>query len=599
VRNRTTGWISFVLLGISAGVFGGLLEGAVRLWLQLAGATNFEMRLTALSTRVVWVTPLSYGALFGLTGLLFVALERAIRIIDWHRVAVVLFATLACLPAFVASGRIANISALLLALGLGISLDRLLPRVPDARIRRIRATTPWLIGLAAVTGFAVELNERQSERHFEAALPPASPNAPNILLIVLDTLRADHLPSYGYPRSTAPALKRVAEQGIQFDRTIAASSWSLPSHVSLLTGRYPREHGAHIDRYDGRFQTLGSAFLEHGYSTAVISANSTVFSRAQGFGPGFVSFDDSFYSPADAFTRTIYGKQIRELALTAKGERYRPVRRSAESVTRAARGWIAAHRVRPFFLMLNYFDMHDPWPSIDWRDELPLKASVGPARDEDADDHQTPYSVEDIRTKVDAYDSTLMYVDRWLSELFRYLDDEGLSGNTAVVVTSDHGEALGQHRFMFHGGSLHIEQIHVPLIIRFPGRIPAGVRVPTPVSHTSIPNTILELADVVSRIQFPGTSLGRFWKDPGTTRDWPLPMAELKYRPWRRVLAGQDSLRSLVDSDWHYIEHSLAEPELFNLNEDAGEVQNVAKEQRHQDLIRRYQAVFDGLQQVP
>jgi arylsulfatase A-like enzyme len=586
----TQRWIHFALLGVCAGVLGGLLEGVGRSWLQLAGVNNFEMRLTALSPRLLWAAPLWYAVLFGSIGLLFAAASRVVPRLEWSRPALVVLGALAFLPLVVATGRIANVSALILALGLGVAIDRLLPQSPSVRTRLVRRGTPWLVLAAAVAALGVEFSERYIERRQRAALPALSRNAPNVLLIILDTLRADHLPTYGYARPTAPALTDFARQGLQFDRAIAGSSWSLPSHVSLLTGRYPSEHGADIDRYDGRFQSIASAFLEQGYSTAAISANTLVFSRAQGFGPGFLRFDDSFYSLADGFTRTIYGRQIHKAFSAATGTRFHPVKRPAAAVTRGAQKWMAEHRDRPFFLVLNYFDLHDPEESAEPWPEDPRSKTAVESGEVDAGQARAGYSQQEIEQRIDAYDSALLVVDRSLSELLRYLDAEGLSRNTVVAVTSDHGELLGQHGRMAHGVSLYMPEIHVPLIMRFPGSIPEGVRISTPVSQTSVSVTLLDLAGAAGRVPFPGDSLTQLWANPARATGWPLPIAELKYQPWQRSIQDQDSLRSLVDGPWHYIAHSRNEPELFNLNEDPAEANNLAALPAYQEAVRKYEA---------
>lgn len=379
-----------------------------------------------------------------------------------------------------------------------------------------------------------------------------------MLFVIVDTLRADRVATYGYTKGATPVLTRLAKQGVQFDWAMAASSWSLPSHVSMLTGHLPTAHGAEIDMYDNRFPTLAKIFQSLGYRTAGISGNTLVFSMAQGFGPGFVRFDDSFYSLVDGFTRTIVGRKIHKGIASALDWTYHPIKRSAADVTRRAVQWIDGRRDRPFFMVLNYFDVHDP------------------------EAHQT-------NATGDAYDDAVADVDTALGRLIDHLDAEGLTNETLVVVTSDHGESLGQHGFPGHGSSLYIEQVHVPLILRFPPRVPAGTRVTRAVSHISLASTILDLAGATSPTPVPGVSLTPLWRQDGPVpATWPMPRSELRYRPWQHTLQGQDLLRSLLDPPYHYVAHSMAGDELFNLKDDPAELQNLAGEHGMAGVLERF-----------
>ncbi len=557
VRNT---WFEFLLLGISWGLFGGLIEAAVRLWLQQAGATSFDLRLNTISGRLLWVAPLSYAALFASIGLTFAAAQRLVGRVDWDRIAMLSLGALAWIGALASSGRIALISVVVLAVGLSATANRMVP----AEKRRRRVLWRSAVVMSAVVALAVvgvEYGARWHQRRATSALPPSAVGAPNVLIVVVDTLRADRLASYGYTKGATPAMTRLAGEGVQFDWALAASSWSLPSHVSLLTGYQPAMHGAEMDMYDGRFPTLGEALLARGYGTAAISANTLVFSTAQGFGSGFLRFDDSFYSLLDGFSRTMLGRRIHKTIASALHWIYHPVKRTAADVTLRATDWIEQRGQRPFFLVLNYFDVHNP------------VAHVTAARG-------------------DAYDDAVADVDAALGNLMSYLDDEGLTGDTVVAVTSDHGESLGQHGLDGHGTSLYIEQVHVPLILRFPPRIQAGSRVAAPVSLTSLPNTLLELAGATALQPFPSPSLVPLWRNPDAGLEWPMPRSELRYRPWHHTLQGQDLLQSLLDLPWHYVGHSLADDELFNVVDDPGETTNLAKDVRSRDVLKRFQGAI-------
>ena len=556
-------WTDLLLLGLAWGLVGGLVEGVVRLWLQNAGATNFDLRLTGISTRLIWVAPLTYAASFAVLGLAIGVAQRLVGRLDWDRLAMVGLGTLAWVGPLASSGRIAAISVSLLALGLGTTADRLLPPGPYRR-GVVRRSAVALVVLVAVLGVAVEYVGRQREARVANTLPTPAKGAPNVLLIIIDTLRADRLATYGYRKGSTPTLTRLAGEGTQFDWAVAASSWSLPSHVSMLTGRMPEAHGAEIDMYDGRFQTLPQTMLTLGYRTAAISANTLVFSTAQGLGRGFLRFDDSFYSLADGFTRTMLGRRAHKTVARVLGWTYHPVKRPAADVTARALEWARSQGDRPFFLVLNYFDVHDP---------------EGP---------RSPSS-----TSLDPYDEAVADVDRAVGDLISGLTSRGLTDRTVIVVTADHGESLGDREENGHGTSLNVEQVHVPLIVRYPPRVPAGRRVTRAVSHTSLPATLLDLAGVAPGT-FPGRSLSALWQPQAEGLAWLTPRSELRYRPWQRTLEGQDLLRSLVDLPWHYVEHSEGGPELYNLLEDPRETTNLAGREQFRPLLEQFRRAMSA-----
>jgi len=555
--------IDFVLPGVAWGLFGGLLEGVVRTWLQSVGATNFDARLTAVSPRIIWVAPVSYVLLFTAVSIAIALGRLALGRVRWEHVTMVAVGMLAWLGPIAASGRVANVSAVLLALGLSVATNRLISADVLARRKALVQATTMLAVLAGASLVAVEVAERQLSTRPPLAAAGTSQPA-NVILIIVDSLRADRLQNYGYARAQSPALIKIASEGVLFAHAIAASSWSLPSHVSLLTGRYPTEHGAEIDRYDGRLPMISQAFQDKGYRTGAISANTLVFSRAFGFDAGFEHFTDSFYSPLDGFTRTILGKQVHKAVAHALGWRYHPVKLNAEAVTHAAARWIAAEPGVPFFLALNYFDVHDPGAPIP-----PVNGN--------------------------GYDGAVTYVDRWVGELVSSLDSRGLGDDTVVMVTSDHGQSHGEHNLKAHGSSLYIEQIHVPLIVRAPTRVPAGRRIDVPVSLISVPATLLQLGLGATQDSFRGPSLVPLWSDAAGSPEWPPPISELRYRPWHRSREGQDALQSVVEHPWHYIRHTKGANELFHLEQDRAETNNLARDAAHKDVVGRLEHTLNGM----
>jgi arylsulfatase A-like enzyme len=192
-----------------------------------------------------------------------------------------------------------------------------------------------------------------------------------------------------------------------------------------------------------------------------------------------------------------------------------------------------------------------------------------------------------------AYDGAIAYVDDQLMTLVAELDRRGLSQNTIVIVTSDHGESLGEHGLYGHQSSLYHEQIEVPLIIRWLGKTPAGARVSVPVSLAELPATVMELIGEPQQTLFPGRSLVRAWADPGTVLDWPLPVAELTTElgatiPINPVKSGFH--KALISPQWYYIVHEKLETELFDMEKDPQQLHNLAKTPEGRAVVSEFEA---------
>jgi len=316
-------------------------------------------------------------------------------------------------------------------------------------------------------------------------LPAAVERRPDVVLVTLDTVRADHLSVYGYERDTTPGLEAFAREATLYTRALSASNLTLPSHASLLTGLYARQHGARDDPRLGsgplepRFRTLAEMLGAAGYLGAAFVGNPYLSSRL-GFAQGFQRYDERqpprFFPPLGAaFPARLLGEV---LGRAAPG----PARahRRAEEVNRAVFAWLdaAAARPQPLFLFVNYMDPHWPYePPAAFRDRYPGRLPRAP----DADAFRAvrrlarPLSPAEREHYVSQYDGEIAYVDSELRRLFRRLEAAGRWDGALVIVTSDHGEAFGDHGLVEHGVSLHQHQIGVPLLIRYPGQRSAAV----------------------------------------------------------------------------------------------------------------------------
>jgi arylsulfatase A-like enzyme len=465
-----------------------------------------------------------------------------------------------------------------------------------------KATWP-LVVCAGLVAIIVPVRQQMHEQHQVLRLPSSAPGSPNVLLVVVDTLRADHLSTYGYSRPTSPFLSRIASEGVLFENAIAPSSWTLPSHASMLTGLYPHEHHAQTEGsylvYSTR--TVAEAFEQAGYRTGVFSANTSFFGRRVGFGRGFVHFEDDFECWAGMLGQTYWGGQTQaytyHLAEVAHlvppiHPLYREIlgRRRAGDINHNFLHW-AYGSGRPFFAVLNYFDTHDPYlppepfrhlyskaKNPGWYSSLSWVEELTAAQRQDA---------------LDAYDGSINYVDARLQDLFTSLRDRGLDSNTVVVITSDHGESFDEHGLMDHGNTLYRELIRVPLLVWAPGRVPGGQRIAQPVSTLSLSASLLDLAGAQGTLRFRGPSLVALWK--GTEAPGPSPVSELAQMKWnRRFPNSYGPMVSITTSEWHYISGGEYGIQLFRCCERDIEEMDLAQTVLGGPVVQRLSAEMAG-----
>ena len=551
---------------------------------------------------ILWISPVVDLIVFLLVALLIFAATRLLPKIAGDSVVIFCLAFLTAYDWLTLTGRLYHRACFLLALGVATVFVRWYGKHRNGALR-FWTRTVWLTAAAFLLTFVgIEGGKWVNERYAVASLPDAAAGSPNVLVIVVDTLRADHVSAYGYSRPTTPNIDAIAQQGVLFENAIAPCSWSLPSHVSLLTGRYEFEHGVgNIQpapwmgwgkRGLGGFPTLGEALERKGYRTGAFSANRTYFSRSLGFGRGFIHFEDYFHSPADRFLRTLYGREFARLYLN-RTERSKvkravrflgmdslldkdsegsgayggaqAVRKRASEVNEEVLKWIGRDRQTPFFVFINYFDVHFPY---------------GPP-------HGSAKPDWDKGSSIDEYDASVRYVDDYIGRLRQELENRGLLQNTLVVITSDHGESLGEHGLAYHAQALYRELIHVPLVISYPGHAPSGVRIATPVTNVAVPATVMDLVAKNNERNFPGPALSTLWKTGEAVPGWPVPLSELAEtdimskedkEAGRTVPTAVDgAMKSLVTPQWHLITHEKRGDQLYHWQTDPGEATDVAK----------------------
>ena len=359
------------------------------------------------------------------------------------------------------------------------------------------------------------------------SLPEAKsgPKLPNVVLIILDTVRADHMSVYGYGRKTTPNLDMLAPEGVLFRNAISSSDITLGSHASMFTGLYTSWHRAHPapphdqGRLDSSFRTLAQTLSEHGYTTFADLANCAYLRPEFGLTGGFGYYDvrpsvRRTGGGGEYYLRPLVRPILEHLGSTAEIDR---VYRRADQITGDGLRLLTAMRRRagPFFLTLNYMDAHDPYiPPPPYRDLFPGRnpafhnQRVPELREEMAVSPSTPVGAE-LAHIVSQYDGGIAFMDAEVKRLLDEMKQAGIYDDTLIIVTADHGEGLGERGIQGHPASVHQELVHVPLWVKYPSssNIQAGRKLDTLVSSVDIMPTVLDIAGIPIPPELQGQSL--------------------------------------------------------------------------------------------
>ena len=582
VRRRLRVWLTgsgnrlslrfLVGYAVALGMFGGLLEALYRTMRQVVTTRPSS----GYYPEVLWMGPVSAALVYGTLALVLGCLIRLVgQRIDVGR-ATFLF-TLPTALALFRSPDIAlyPIAEVLASFGIAMALGRAAAARAagiERLIPRMTAVAGGLAVLLVATG-ASQLPKLR-ERRALAALPAAHPGAFNVLVIILDTVRAANLGLHGYDRPTSPNLDRWAATGVAFDHAIATAPWTLPSHATMFTGHYNLVTGTGIDRpLDGRLTTLADVLGGSGYATAAFVGNPGYTTRASGLHRGFARYEDFPVTPG-MFMRTAWLARQVTRRLTAYTGLFRwDVPKRAERVTDEFESWLVTRPERPFFVFLNYYDAHGPYDA-----PPPYRGRFGPPLEEEllADE---PHSAEELESSVNAYDSCIAYIDDQLARVFELLSTNGLSENTLVVVTSDHGEMFGENGQVAHTSGLYMPALHVPLAMSLPGVLPAGVRVAGNVTLRDLPATILDVLDASADSPIPGESLARHWNGELPTVNASPLLSELDHYDWAPdwTPIHRGDMQSLVEGRLHYIRNGDGVEELYDAVADPAEANDLSR----------------------
>lgn len=549
------------------------------------------------SEHILWMAPTASALLFLLVTGAILAAGRVLPSLRTRRVVLAVLLALSVANLLTVYPRLHPLAVILLAIGVGVQGSRWLSARWGKFDRIVHRSTVWLAGSVMVIAMTMTAGARLLEARRIARLPLPVRTA-NVLLVILDTVRASNLSVYGYDRPTTPNLAEFASKGVVFERAIATAPWTLPSHVSMFTGRWPYQStGDWREAYGGEHVTLAERLAGDGYVTAGFVANLAYCGYETGLDDGFIRYVDYRISPAEFLLSTALTRQLANSPIIRRAVGFYDVvgRKSAEDVNGEFVRWLDGNgnADRPFFAFLNYFDAHEPYlPPDPYLEQFGSSAS----RRHERNVHQMRISrrldreqmpPEELQAELDAYDGAIAYLDAQLGQLFEALEARGIMENTLVVVVGDHGEQFGEHGMHAHGNSLFTPVIQVPLIMAFGDKLPAGRRVAPAVSIREIPATIMSLLGVNARL-FPTPPASRFWApvaDPGQLAPTPL-LAEFT------TPQGNAAWKSLVIGQYHYMWGEDGFEQVYDLAADPNETAPINREALESGLLARLRAAM-------
>jgi len=501
----------------------------------------------------------------------------------------------------------------------GLSLALLLAALPLAAVvvdrmvafllrrRNVRFALELAIGIGAAAlwnHWSPPLWTAPIDQMRTVAEPPPA-GTPNVLLIALDTTRADHLSTYGYGRETSPNLTALSKDALNFTQARSPAQWTVPGHASMFTGMYPSRHGAHYagdwtsgPKIYGRKRvlplpedrtTLAEVLRDRGYVTGGFAANFANLDRGFGMAQGFMHYEDHpglLFRPVPHVVRFV--------------QRFRPAFckkpfRSAQEINEAALDWLGkAPAGRPFFVFLNYLEPHHwlaPPPYDLWSRDLPHARQLAL---KGLFTHKVPVHLTDEEQKfiIANYDGQVLAMDAALGELMDTLKARGSYENTLIVVTADHGELLGEHQIVGHGGRMMYEGLlHIPMVVKMPGKDrPRGDRTDR-----------VQLVDVLPTVL---TTIGAPF--PDGVQGEPVQhvthetVAEEHINPEFVAQFGDvynRALRVYYDGPFKLISTSRGDRFLFNLTSDPNEDQNIASQdpQRVAEMEQRLETMMSHM----
>jgi arylsulfatase A-like enzyme len=584
----------------------GLVTGLIEVTAHLVRRHGLG-RILEFGPDFIWMTPLANGFVFLLAGLLLLLFSLLLKRLRAPIVGYAVFATLMIFGPLLLVEQLHKAASLLLAMGFGSAIARGLAPRSERVTRAFTWVVPSLLVLLPALGGVRYALLRRNEHLALSRRDPAAGGAPNVLLLVLDTVRAWNLGFAGHWRQTTPRLAKWIARSTVFERALATAPWTAPSHATMFTGHLPIHLSANWETpLDGTWKTLAEVLRDRGYATAGFVGNYRYAGSATGLDRGFDRYQDypvsveqalrSAQLPAHFFRIGGVGVQLGKRRLIQGGK-------TASEVNHELLEWLQARSdpTRPFFAFLNYFDAHGPYtPPPPW--DSTFTPRTDSARSRRYWDRMLqvfgpgPLPVEFLEETYDAYDGSIAYLDFQVDSLLTTLEQRGLLVNTIVVITSDHGEQFGEHGLVQHGNSLFLPLLNVPLVIHFPVGAPIGVKVQAPASLRDLAATVLDLAGAEGS-GIPGRSLME-WLNPArdsARRD--TLFSAVDYHPliptWPPSPVIRGDMRSVVLDSLHYIRNGDGVEELFHLGRDSRETVNLATLPVYASDLARHRAALE------
>jgi len=403
-----------------------------------------------------------------------------------------------------------------------------------------------------------------------AASCGGEPRRPNVLLVSIDSLRSDHLGSYGYERDTSPTIDRLAREGVRFETAVSSASWTLPAHVTLLTGLPAESHGVRgaLLALTPEAVTLAEVLQDSGYTTAGF-VSGPFLNRIHGYSQGFEIYDSEASAPTNPDShRAITSPEL--------------VRRVSEWLD----SWSRSDPQRPFFLFLHMWDVHYdfiPPPPYDTLFDPDYEGSIDGRNFDRGSDIQPAMDRRDLDHVIALYDGEIRYTDEHLGRILAAIRELGVEADTIAVVPSDHGEEFFEHGEKGHGKALFEETIRVPLALRYPRWVPAGQVVKSQVRLMDVAPTILGLAGVE-----PGAGFASSVVERARARDLSPWLTDRTEEPFPELLAFSESAlvpgdgiqRSVRSHRAKYISHvdgRKRQAMVFDLTRDPGEQRDLTE----------------------
>ena len=398
--------------------------------------------------------------------------------------------------------------------------------------------------------------------------PAPAPDGMQIILITMDTTRADRLSCYGYEKETSPNLDAFALESTMYTQAYSSSSWTLPAHASLFTAKFPTSHGA---RYDPEGPLKLTAALDgpeawNQYSARGLATDETTLAQMLG--------DEGFATGAvvsGPWLKQVFGLDLGFDHWDDEGIDHLNGKPAAQ-VTDSAIEWIRDHRSNKFLLFLNYYDPHLPYmPPIEYRDAF-------------YDGTITQQVAGTTIGQNALYDAEILYMDHHIGRLFENLRSMGLYDDAWIIVTADHGDLLGEHGRFGHGETLTEEEIHIPLLIKYPKAAATG-KIDGRVQITDIMPTILERLGLPIPESTQGSTLTSV-THPIVAEVYPVPF-----------VSENGDWVALYEGDFKYLWNSKGANALFNLKRDADEKENLSlsMKKRSERMRKTVQGYLDSL----